>query len=604
MPSASAKGDLACPCCRNPWSRPDEFEFAMACGECIEQSSGVTGIDPANMDLSISPAADFYRHASGRWIKSNPIPGDYPAWNTFTALHDANLSRLKALLEGLTSPSSGAPETVEHKVAAFWKSAQDEAAIEAAGLAPLEPVLAACDLAATDKTAAIAKLHAEYGVNAFFQLGEGPDDKDSGWTLHQVQQGGLGLPDRDYYFDEDKAELRKLYLAHVSQMLSLLGETAEAADESAQAVLRIETALAASHLTRTERRDPDTVYNKMSVPKVAALCKGAIDWPRYFELAAFKVPKALNVDTPVALATASRLLETSAPSDLRAYLRWHAAHACAAHLPAAFVDAHFAFFSKALSGQQEQKPRWKRAMAMVDGALGDAVGQLYVERYFAPQAKARALHIVGKVRAALEARLREVAWMQESTRAKALEKMNGFGVKVGFPDEWVDYSSLTVVMGDHLGNVLRSQAFEHRRQMAYADARTDKRRWMMHPQQINAYYHPNLNEIVFPAVRRSAASASAPCAVPLFAPDRPRPRPPPASCFDSLRRQFCSRLSSTPPRMTQSTMAASAQVTPMHALAASPLFLHGVPSSSCSNFTTCRLPPSPPALAPQWLATR
>jgi predicted metalloendopeptidase len=418
--------DPTCPCCRNPWSRPGDFEFAMACGKCTSDSSGASGLDPANMDLTASPSVDFYRHANGKWMDSNPIPGEYPSWNTFTALHDANLGRLKALLEGL-KPPSGEPtpaeqQSVEDKVAAFWLSANDEGAIEQAGLVPLAPVLAACDLASTDKTAAVAKLQAEYGVNVLFALGEGPDDRDSSWTLHQLSQAGLGLPDRDYYFDEDKADKRELYLKHVAKTLVMLGESETDAELDAAAVLKLETALAAAHLTRTERRDPDTVYNKMSVGKLSALCKGALDWPRFFELAASKVPKALNVDNPVALAVASRLLEATPDAELRAYLRWHAARSCAAHLPAAFVDANFELYSKALSGQQEQKPRWKRAMAMVEGALGEAVGQLYVRKHFAPEAKARALDIVGKVRLALEARLHEVAWMQPSTRAKALEK--------------------------------------------------------------------------------------------------------------------------------------------------------------------------------------
>ncbi|KAJ1626199.1 hypothetical protein T492DRAFT_1146945 [Pavlovales sp. CCMP2436] len=234
---------VKCPCCRNPWSRPRDFDFAMACGDCTADDAGVSGLDPANMDPTVSPAADFYRHANGAWMDSNPIPGEYPAWNTFTALHDANLGRLKALLEELAVPSSDAipveAQSVAHKVAAFWQAANDEAAIEAVGLAPLAPVLAACELAATDKTAAVAMLQAEFGVNVFFALGEGPDDKDSGWTLHQLAQSGLGLPDRDYYFDADKADKRALYAAHVAATLQLLGDSAAEAEAGSLAVLKV-----------------------------------------------------------------------------------------------------------------------------------------------------------------------------------------------------------------------------------------------------------------------------------------------------------------------------------------------------------------------------
>ena len=263
--------------------------------------------------------------------------------------------------------------------------------------------------------------------------------------------------------------------------------------------MKLETTLAQSHLTKTEMRDPETTYNKMSVAKLSALCKGAVDWKAFFDAAAFKQPKSVNVNSPTALAVASRCLADASDAELRAYLRWHTAKSYSAHLPKAFVLADFEFYAKALSGQRELKPRWKRAMSMVESALGEAVGQLYVARFFGDDAKVRALAVVETVREALEARLKEVPWMEESTRAKALEKMSGFGVKIGFPDKWIDYTSLEVVAGDHLGNVQRARAFEHRRAMAYADAPTDKTRWLMLPQQINAYYHPNLNEIVFPA---------------------------------------------------------------------------------------------------------
>uniref|UniRef100_A0A7S3AU78 Peptidase M13 n=1 Tax=Haptolina ericina TaxID=156174 RepID=A0A7S3AU78_9EUKA len=451
------------------------------------------------MDPSISPAGNFFKYANGKWMETHPIPAEYPAWNTFISLHDSNLSRLKELLNGLPPPVGGVANTPAEKVAAFWHSVMDEDAVEQAGLTPLAPILATCDLAADDKTAAVAKLHAEYGVNVFFATGEGPDDKKSEWTLVQLHQSGLGLPDRDYYFDEDKAEKRALYEAHIASSLAMLGEEAEVAKVQAAAVMKLETKLAASHLTRSERRDPDTCYNKYSAAKLAALVKGAVEWPRYLELVGKPAPSAVNIDSPTALAVASRLLEATPTDELRAYLRWHVCKAYAQHLPKAFVDAHFEFFSKALSGQQEQKPRWKRAMAFVEDALGEAVGELYVEKYFGGEAKPRALATVENVRAALEHRLREVEWMAESTREKALQKMNEFNVKIGYPDEWVDYSKLRIAAGDHLGNVQRALAFEHARQMGYADAPTDRTRWLMLPQQINAYYHPNLNEIVFPA---------------------------------------------------------------------------------------------------------
>ena len=492
------KMTFACPCCNNPWQRAVDGAFALSCGDCEADAKETTGLDPANMDTSVDPAENFYRFANGKWLDSNPIPGEYPAWNTFTALHDANLGRLRTMLEELPAPGSGG-DAIAEKVSSFWLAANDEQAVEAAGLAPLAPLLAVCDGAADDPTAAVATLQAEYGVNVFFAIDEGPDEKDSTWTLLQVYQGGLGLPDRDYYFDEDKKDKRALYVAHIAATLELLGDDPAAAKANAEAVMALETKLAAAHLTMTEKRDPETVYNKMSVCKLSALCKGAVDWVRFFDVAVGKQPKKLNVQSPPALAVASRALADATAPALRAYLRWHVAKSYASHLPKAFVDGHFEFFSKALSGQQEQKPRWKRAMAMVEAALGEAVGEVYVGKFFAGEAKTRALDVVESVRGALEARLHEVEWMQGATREKALEKMQGFGVKIGYPDKFIDYTTLEVRAGDHLGNVQRARAFEHRRAMGFADAPTDKTRWLMLPQQINAYYHPNLNEIVFPA---------------------------------------------------------------------------------------------------------
>lgn len=493
------KAPFACPCCKNPWSKQPEQQFALSCGDCLADSKNAsTGLDPTNMDLKTSPAHNFYRYANGTWLDSNPVPGEYPAWNTFTALHDANLGKLKQLFEELPKPKVPAA-TVQDKVAAFWASAIDEDAVEAAGLKPLEPILAVCDGAASDRTGAVAALQAIYGVNVFFAIDEGPDDKDSANTLLQVMQGGLGLPDRDYYFDEDKADKRVLYEAHVAETLEMLGDSAEAAKAGAASVMKLERVLAQAHMTRTEKRDPETTYNKMSVAKLCALCKGAVDWKAFFDAAAFKQPKSLNVQSPPALAVASRCLADASDAELRAYLRWHVGKSYASHLPKAFVNASFEFFSKTLSGQQELKPRWKRAMAWAEGALGEGIGELYVDKFFGGESKARALDVVERVRKALEARLNEVPWMEESTRTKALEKMSGFNVKIGFPDKWIDYSSLAVVPGDHLGNVQRARAFEHKRVMGFADAPTDKSRWLMLPQQINAYYHPNLNEIVFPA---------------------------------------------------------------------------------------------------------
>ena len=508
LPSHSSLMDLSglkCPCCDNPWhSLGGENSFSLSCEACVEVSDK-TGVDPDNLDPTVSARENFYIFCNGGWLKKNPIPDEYPAWNTFTALHDQNLTRLKGMLDELKRPADGVQATsIEGKVAAFWAAANDEEAVEAAGIDPLQPALDACALAATDKSACVAKLHSQFGVNVFFSVGETVDNKDSERSILAFGQAGLGLPDRDYYFDEDKADKRALYVEHVAKMLELLGgptATPEAAAAGAAAVMKLETALAAAHMTRTESREPETRYNPMSLTKLEALCKGGIEWPRFLELVGKKEPgKLFTVSSPPALANAARLLHETPADELQCYLRWHVVHACAKHLPKAFVDEDFRFFSQALQGQKSQKPRWKRALGFVDMALGEAVGQLYVERFFKGDAKERALAMVEAVRLALEARLTELPWLGAATKQRALAKMAAFKTKIGFPERWIDYTSMAVASGGaHLSLVFAGHAFQHAREMAFANAPTDRTRWHMLPHQINAYYHPSLNEIVFPA---------------------------------------------------------------------------------------------------------
>jgi len=476
---------MKCECCNNPWQGEGPVNIA-----CVSKPAEVTGLDPANLDTTVSPGANFFKYANGGWLAKNPVPAEYPAWNSFFALHDANLTRLKKLME----------DTDDAKVSTFWKAALDETEIEVAGLQALGPVLEACELGATDATAAVAKLHI-WGVGALFGVYEGPDDEKSSWTLLQLGQGGLGLPDRDYYFDEDKADKKALYATFVEETLRRLSVEDPAA--MAEAILAFETRIAFSYLTRTERRDPKITYNKFSLAKLAATCKGAIDWTRYIELVEVPEPRRggdVNVNAPAAVAAACRAFGELDAATRVAYLKFHAAKSLSPHLPKVFVDAHFEFYSKQLSGQQEQQPRWKRALGFVDAALGEAVAQVYVAKFFPESSKQRCRALVERVRVQLEKRLNEVDWMTSpDTRRQALEKMAAFGCKIGFPDEFIDYGPLEIVAGDHLGNILRSRAFDHGICLGRVDKPTDLKKWEMLPHQINAYYHPNLNEIVFPA---------------------------------------------------------------------------------------------------------
>jgi len=367
-------------------------------------------------------------------------------------------------------------------------------------------------------------------VHAFFSAHSSPDKSNSEHSLCALYQGGLGLPDRDYYFDADKAEKRVKYVTYIASLFRLLGasnaahaDLAQYADESyalaaARTVLEVETRIAGTHLTRTASRDPLLTFNKMTHAELVKrsappltwstyLAHGAapptkFDWVRYF--AAIGKPAEalgdLNVASVSAITGLSAILDDFAGTHaLVHYLRFHSVNSFAGHLPAAFADAQFDFFEKELKGTVQQLPRWKRALQGLESALGEELGQLYVAKYFPADAKQRALEVVEAVRDALRERLLEVEWMSEQTRQEAMIKMEKFKVKIGFPDQWLDYSAMKISRGKHFENVLAARQYAHALEQSRMNAPTDKARWFMTPQTVNAYYHPSLNEIVFPA---------------------------------------------------------------------------------------------------------
>jgi putative endopeptidase len=344
------------------------------------------------------------------------------------------------------------------------------------------------------------------GISPFFSVGVSPDAKDSNHSICQIYQGGLGLPDRDYYFDEDKQDKRDAYVKHIATLLKL--SNAESDDDNcstmAKQIFDLETTLANSHMTKTECRDPEATYNKMTVAEITRRTDNNFDFASYFMGSTNKTTTDLgdvNVRNVDALTCAARVMSTLDVKVLEGYLQWTALSSCAPYLSRAFVDAQFEFFEKTLSGTDEIKPRWKRAMAFTETALGEILGELYCAKYFDEECKTRALAIVDQVRNALEQRLTTVDWMKSDlTRQEALKKMSNFKVKIGYPNKWIDYSALTFVKDEpFLSLVLKSRAFHHGRVVAEMNAPTDRDMWFMTPQTVNAYYHPSLNEIVFPA---------------------------------------------------------------------------------------------------------
>jgi len=495
-----------CPCCNNPWSGI-EGSFAIACGPCIDSKQTTEGIDASDFDEFVPPHENFYNFAIGGWRKNNPIPPEYPSWNCFTILHERNQQRLKEMVNELET-KEGCVGT-EKKVADFWASCMDEEAIERRGTEPLKSLLDAVSehKVKEDITAAVAKLTLSGVDSTPLSFYESPDKKNSEWSIGQLDQAGLGLPDRDYYFDEDKQDKRDMYKEHVTKMFSLLDDSSVNPEEAAKIVLEIEQKIAGFHMTRTDRRDPEKTYNKMSVEELQKRIdqdggSGGLRLDRFFALIGKPVDQLgeINVPTLEAVVKICQLVKEEGASRLSVYFKWHVLHCFAAFdLPRVFVDEHFEFFEKKLKGTKEQKPRWKRAMAVLESVLGEALGQLYVAKYFQEESKQTALEVVERVREALRERLTEVTWMSEETRKSALLKMSKFGVKIGYPDKWIDYSPLVVVRGQHFENVLQGHEFHFKRMLSYTNAPTDRSRWYMTPQTINAYYHPSMNEIVFPA---------------------------------------------------------------------------------------------------------
>ena len=458
------------------------------------------GFSIANIDKSVNPCVDFYQYACGLWVANNPIPGDQPAWGQANELAERNRTILRNILEKAAMPDPRR-SAVEQKIGDFYASCMDEQGIEKVGIQPLKPDLDR--IAAIQTTAAIrpvlARLHL-LGVNVFFRFSSGPDLKNSMQMIGDVDQGGLGLPDRDYYFKEDgkSVELRKQYLAHVQKMLELAGTPTEKAAADSQAVMRIETDLAKGSLDRVSRRDPNNVYHKLTVHELFSL-NPAIDWQKYFEEVGAPPMTELNVDVPNFMrAIESTVVQTNL-DDLKTYLRWHLIHAEAPLLPRGFVEEDFRFFRQILTGAKEMQLRWKRCVAAVDNDLGFALGQKYVDETFGAEGKARTLKMVQEIEKALGDDVQTLSWMTPATKQQALVKLRAVQNKIGYPDKWRDYSSVKIARGDAVGNDERATEFEVRRTLTRIGQPVDRTEWFMTPPTVNAYYNPTENNINFPA---------------------------------------------------------------------------------------------------------
>ena len=458
------------------------------------------GFSLTNLDKSCKPCDDFYKFAMGSWMQSNPIPAEYPSWGTFTELRDHNLTALRSILE--TASSSTAPAgSNERKISDFYASCMDTAAVDAAGLKPLAAELAAID-AIKDRAgvdAQIARMHRQ-NIGAIFELGSIPDFKDSTHYIADVSQGGLGMPDRDYYTrdDERSRKLRTDYVQHVAKVLELAGDPPEKAAAESKSVMDIETALAKASRTNVALRDPEKNYNKLTLAEMKTLTPDW-SWEPYLQSVGAPSLNAANIGQPDFFKEVNHQLTATSIADWKIYFRWHLLRAYAPSLPDNFVQENFNFYGKTLSGTKEIQPRWKRCVQATNANLGEALGEVYVNKYFPPAAKARAKEMVNNLIAALRSDIPTLSWMGTETKNQAIGKLESFTVKIGYPDKWRDYSKLSVDRASYNLNVQRGRVFEEARQLAKIGRPVDRLEWGMTPPTVNAYYNPTFNEIVFPA---------------------------------------------------------------------------------------------------------
>jgi putative endopeptidase len=461
-------------------------------------------IDPANMDLRAKPGDDFYQFANGGWLERNPIPPEYSRWGSFQELIERNYATLHQILdESVAQVSKGetAAGTVRQLVGQFYASGMNDEQINTAAVKPLQGNLDAIAQINDRKQLAsvLGQLH-KLGIGALFEITGGQDAKESTNQIAIVSQGGLGLPDRDYYLKDGESQIRDQYLEHITKMFQLLGDPEVRASAEAKQVLAFETELAKASKGRVELRDPEANYHKMSVADLAKTAAG-FDWSTYFQSLGISDEQLakMDVEQPEFFQRVAELTADTPLDDWKTYFRWHLIHATAADLSTAFVDEDFRFFKQKLTGVKQNLPRWKRILQEVDHNLGEALGQLYVEKKFPPEAKQRALAMVNDLKSALHDKIQNLDWMGPETRAAALKKLDGLGIKIGYPDKWRDYSNLQVKAQPHVLNVLAASAFETQRQLAKIGKPVDRTEWGMSPPTVNAYYSATRNEIVFPA---------------------------------------------------------------------------------------------------------
>lgn len=457
--------------------------------------------DPASLDSTVRPGDDFYAFVNNKWIAAHPIPADKAKYGAFYMLDDNSLTTLRSAME-TAAKANAAKGTNTQKVGDFWTSGMDTNAIENAGYTPIKPWLDKINAIgnADELMRTVAQMHRTYTF-AMFTNWVGQDDKNSADVIMNMWQGGLGLPDRDYYTrtDAKSQQIRADYLVHLKNVFMLIGADDATASKNANTVMSIETALANASMTNVEMRDPNKIYHKMPLADFQKLTPN-MNWNVYYtELKTPEFKTGLNVAQPDFYKALNGMMKSVSLNDWKTYLTYHFVDGASDYLSAPFVNEHFDFHGKKLNGIEELKPRWKRVVETADFCLGEALGEEYVKVAFSPESKERMLEMVGNIKTALGQRIQNLEWMTDSTKQQALHKLSTFTVKIGYPDKWRDYSNLTITRDAYVLNVMAAAEFEAQRNYNKIGQPVDKSEWGMTPQTVNAYYNPSNNEIVFPA---------------------------------------------------------------------------------------------------------
>jgi putative endopeptidase len=463
-------------------------------------------LDRTSMDTSVNPCVDFYHYACGNWQKKNPIPPDQISWSVYAKLYQDNLTFLRGMLEQAAQPDRSR-DSVTQKIGDFYAACMDEAKVEKRGLSAIQPELDAIAQVKSLKqlTPLVARLQLTYGSYGYrspilFSAGSAQDPDNSEQVIADVDQGGLGLPDRDYYVKQDakSKETRQGYVEHIEKLFELMGQTPEVSQKNGETILRMETALAKASLTRVERRNPHNLVHKMKIADLAKLAP-SFDWVAYYHDLQYPRIAVLNVDEPAFIRAFNALLASEPLENWKTYLVFHIVDTSSPYLSSKFAQENFDFYRKYLRGAQEMQPRWERCVRYTDYNLGEALGEVYVAKVFSPALKQDTLDMVRHIEDAMAQRIRNLDWMSPETKRQALEKLAGIRNKIGYPDKWRDYSSVMITRTDFAGDVERAHRFESRRDINKIDKPVDHGEWDITPTTVDAYYNPQMNDINFPA---------------------------------------------------------------------------------------------------------